>query len=711
MKIKVKVKTLILISLGILFFIFAVIPFANIELANYFSNSKPEIAEKLYDYYLRYPIALRKDEALYKSAQSTMNGFSRYNIMMGMQLGEKTLDYTTINNTIDKYKNIIRDYSKSDYYTLAYKGILDSYIYLGDSDNLKKWIDWGKLQDYKKTKDISVLYEGYNYFANREYNKAEELLSTFVLGNNDIDYIYYFLKGHIEFAKEDFNKALEYYNKASEIGWQYRTGFFGSVVPDGRRFWLDELDFYKGENKIKGRVTADGVGIPFVEIYLQYPNQGYASRGIDFVAITDKDGYYETIGIKEGRYDLGIGIGTAVFFDKAYLTKNVYNLQVSDNVEFDFEFKTPMKVISPKPEEIVEGNKFEVKWEEVNEADYYTVRAVAIDDGSSMTVSIRDENGKNKIKGNKAVFNIEMLKNSPTGYSMDDDEIVNPEAIMGYIHGETMIPIIVNAYDKNGNMLSSSVPMTSRYENVPSIKIVGKLTVGEKLIVNKEYEKAVGYYENLLLEDKDNIEALSYLSKLYIFGWGKGTKDVHKAIDCGTKVYNLSGNADVILRVLGQMNSNDYRDNKEIIKELFDIIPNEYRDIYFYWYRGEYYRALGEFEKAREDFLFTDNIFLSDIIYIDLYYGKYERAIDFLRNNNAKFYYMNKEKLIEGIELLSKLPQDDKEYIIFREYLFRILKREGDYNHRKEDFDKVYNSIKNLGIKIILNEIKIDNNW
>ncbi|SHE88376.1 hypothetical protein SAMN02745784_02116 [Tissierella praeacuta DSM 18095] len=711
MKIKVKVKTLILISLGILFFIFAVIPFANIELANYFSNSKPEIAEKLYDYYLRYPIALRKDEALYKSAQSTMNGFSRYNIMMGMQLGEKTLDYTTINNTIDKYKNIIRDYSKSDYYTLAYKGILDSYIYLGDSDNLKKWIDWGKLQDYKKTKDISVLYEGYNYFANREYNKAEELLSTFVLGNNDMDYIYYFLKGHIEFAKEDFNKALEYYNKASEIGWQYRTGFFGSVVPDGRRFWLDELDFYKGENKIKGRVTADGVGIPFVEIYLQYPNQGYASRGIDFVAITDKDGYYETIGIKEGRYDLGIGIGTAIFFDKAYLTKNVYNLQVSDNVEFDFEFKTPMKVISPKPEELVEGNKFEVKWEEVNEADYYTVRAVAIDDGSSMTVSIRDENGKNKIKGNKAVFNIEMLKNSPTGYSMDDDEIVNPEAIMGYIHGETMIPIIVNAYDKNGNMLSSSVPMTSRYENVPSIKIVGKLTVGEKLIVNKEYEKAVGYYENLLLEDKDNIKALSYLSKLYIFGWGKGTKDVHKAIDCGTKVYNLSGNADVILRVLGQMNSNDYRDNKEIIKELFDIIPNEYRDIYFYWYRGEYYRALGEFEKARKDFLFTDNIFLSDIIYIDLYYGKYERAIDFLRNNNVRFYYMNKGKLIEGIELLSKLPQDDKEYTIFREYLFRILKREGDYNYRKEDFDKVYNSIKNLGIKIILNEIKIDNNW
>ncbi len=356
MKIKVKVKTLILSSLVVVFCIFGIVPFANIELANYFSSSKPEIAEKLYDYYLRYPIALRKDEALYKGAQSTMNGFSRYNIMMGMHLGEKTLDYTTINNTIDKYKKIIRYYPKSDYYTLAYKGILDSYIYLGDSDNLKKWIDWGRFEDYKKTKDISILYEGYNYFVNREYNKAEELISTFVLGNADIDYIYYFLKGHIEFVKEDFNKSLEYYNKASEIGWQHRTSFFGSTVPDGRENWLENLDFNKGENKIKGRVTADGVGIPFVEIYLQYPNQGYASRGIDFIAITDKDGYYETIGIKEGRYDLGIGIGTAIFFNKAYLTKNVYNLEVSDNIEFDFEFKTPMKIISPKPEELLYGS-------------------------------------------------------------------------------------------------------------------------------------------------------------------------------------------------------------------------------------------------------------------------------------------------------------------------------------------------------------------
>lgn len=707
-KVRMKVKTIMILIV----LTFIIIPFINIGMANYFRDSKPEIAVKLYDYYLKYPIALGKDEALYKSAESVMNGFSRYNIMMGMQLGEKTLDYTTINSSIDKYKRVIKDYPKSDYYTLAYKGILDSYIYLGDSDNLENWIDWGKNDDNRELREISILYDGYNHFTNREYNGAEEILASFTLGNRDLDYIYYFLKGHIEFAREDYNKALEYYNKASEVGWKHRTSFFGSVVPDGRKNWLENLDFNNGENKIKGRVTADGVGIPFVEIYLQYPNQGYASRGIDFVAITDKDGYYETIGIKEGRYDLGIGIGTALFFDKAYLRKDVYNLQVLDDVEYDFEFRTPMKIISPKPEELVEGNKFEVKWEEVDGADYYSIRLVAIGDGYSMTVHIRDENRKDEIKGNKAVFDIKVLKNSPTGYSMDEDQIVNPEAIMGYIYGETVIPIIVNAYDENGNMLSSSIPMTSHYENVPSIKITGKLTEGEKLIIGKQYEKAVSYYENLLAEDKNNIEALSYLVKLNMFGWGKGTKNIPKAIDYWKKIYNITGDVDLILLILGQMNSNDYRGNKEVAAKLFYMIPEKDRTGDYYSERGAYYRSIGEYEKAREDLISSKYDYVNeDIIYIDLYLGENERALERIKKEEIKFTFMSKAKLIEGIEGLDQLNKNDEEYLILKEYLARLLKREVDYEEREEDFQKVYSQIKNPGIKIILDEIKADNRW
>ena len=57
MKIRIKVKLIILIVVLIL----AVVPFVNLTLAEIFNKSKPEVAEKLYDYYLKYPVSFQKD--------------------------------------------------------------------------------------------------------------------------------------------------------------------------------------------------------------------------------------------------------------------------------------------------------------------------------------------------------------------------------------------------------------------------------------------------------------------------------------------------------------------------------------------------------------------------------------------------------------------------------------------------------------------------
>lgn len=711
MKIKMKVKTIILLSIGALVFIFGVVPFANFELADILREKNPVVAEKLYNNYLKHPTGLRKDEALYKKAQTIMGGFPRYFIMMGMKGGEERIDYDAINNAIESYKKIIVKYPKSKYYPMAYRDIMECYIYLGDSTNLERWIEWGKIEENMDLSHIATLYEGYNYFANREYHKADKALNDFVLENSDLDYIYYFLKGHIEFARENFDKALEFYNKVSETDWKPNTGLFGSRVPFRRKNWLEDLDLHKGENKIKGRVTSEGVGIPYVEIYIQMRNQGYRTGGMDFVAITDKDGYYETIGIKEGRYDIGIGIGTGILFEKSYLDKGKYSIEVPLDMENDFEFKEPIKIISPKPDEIIKEDKFVVHWEPVAGADYYRVESVLIDDGTVMTGPIRDENRETKIKGNKGVFDIRIIKNSPTGYSIDDNGIVGPEAITGYLYEGRKTPIIVKAYDKNDNMVGSSVPMASYYDNVPSIQTEGRLTEGEKLIVNKEYKEAIEHYEHLLLDDKDNIETLSYLSKLYGFGWGKGTADINKAMDYGKRVLDIYHDADVIFSILGHMSSDEFRENRDIINEILDLVPNEYRDGFFYSYRGEYYRSIGEFEKARKDYILGTYVNSADILYIDLYCGEYERAIDFLREDETSFYYMSKEKLIEGVEILSQMDKNHKEYIRFREYLYSLLMRDDSYEERIDKFKDTLNNIKNPGIRMILDEIKIDNHW
>lgn len=586
-KIRVKIKTLILMIIGILFFIFSIVPFINIELANHLGNEKTELAEKLYNNYIKYPTGGRKDEALYKKSQSLMNNYIRYYIFLGGKLNSRLIDNDTIKEVIENNERIIQDYPNSKYYSSAYKAILDTYIYASNSKELKKWIAWGKTHDNEEIRDISTLYDGYYHFVNRKYDEAQKILDDYTLDNENLDYIYYFLKGHIAFAMEDFDNALGYYENASKIGWRYKSSFFGSMIPDERRYWLSELKFHKGDNKIRGRVTFDGVGIPFVEVYIQYTNEGYSTSGSNFVAITDENGYFETIGIKKGKYDIGIGIGSPLLFDKVYLDKNIRSITIDGDMEFNFEFTTPMKVISPKPGEVVKDNKFIVEWEEVEGADYYTVYSVAFEDienkKNRIGFGLRDENRKFEINGNKAIFDLEIINESSLleFVSYPDGRLVNPQYIIGYFHKGSEMPIIINAYDKDGNKLNSNIPLATYYDNVPSIRIENRdLTVGENLMLNREYEKAIEYYENVLKEDSKNVEALRYLSRIYMVNWAENKKDLVKSIDYGLKLYELTGETNSLRAALFHMRHSEEEQYKDLVEKINNILNenDELRD-------------------------------------------------------------------------------------------------------------------------------------
>lgn len=720
MKIKVKVKTLILVSLGVLFFIFGIVPFANMELADYLSNKKPEIAEKLYDNYIRYPSSLRKDEALYKQAENIMQVFGRYNIMQGGKTWNKLLDYASVTKAIESNEKIVKDYPKSDYYSKAYMSVMDIYIYLGDVDSLHNWIDWGISKGREDIRNIAYLYKAYGYYADRKYQSAEEILNSFSMDNEELNYIYYFIKGHIALAKEDFQKAKEYYKKANNIDLRNRRdNLFGSTVHFDREAWLNKMNFSKGGKRIRGRVTADGGGIPFVEVYLKYPNEGYSSGGGQLVAITDKNGYYETVGMKKGRYEIGIGISTPMLFDKVYLDRKVRFLDVSDDMEFDFELVTPMTIISPGPGELVKDNKFVVEWKEVDGADYYTVFSVGFEEpenmkGSSMTFALVDENREYNIRGNKAVLDIEVLRNEGLGSSFrTSDEIINPTSIIGYFYDGIEMPVIVEAYDSDGNKLNSSIPLATYYNNTSSIKIeTGDLTEGEKLILDKKYEEAIEHYENILVKDENNMEALFYLTRFNMVDWKKDKKNILKALDYGKGYYSVTGDTKLIFKLLLEAESDEYREYKDSIAELLSMIPEENMTSDLYWIMGEYHSALGEFQQAKENLILANYPHLNPkIIYIDLILGENEKGLKRLRNEDIKFDYMSKEKLVEGIEILNTLDKNNEEYLGFKEFLSKLIKREEDYNKRREDFEKIYNTVKNKGIKIILNEIKADNHW
>ena len=558
MKIKMKIKTAIWSVIGLLFFIFIVVPFTNLQIAYNLRYSKPEISEKLYKASLKYPINFMKDEALYNLSEDIMDGFGRDNIFLKARVGSKSLDYNKIISVTENYEKIIKNYPKSKYFVPAYKSLMDTYIFLGDSGNLEKWIDWGKNHEKDEIIQMSIFYDSYNHFANREYEKSEEILDKAVdLGNRELDSMYYFLKGHITFMKEDFDGALEYYSKASDIGWQHGTHFFGNYAPDERKEWLESLQFNSGKNKINGRIIVGDMGLPFVPVFLQYPNDGHRSRGGQFVGITDEDGYFETIGIKDGEYDIGVGIGSHILYDKVYLEKAEWTLNLSSDIEIDFKFTSPMKVLQPFSKEVVKGNKFTVEWEEVPGADYYTVNTIVFSDegkSSSMTFTLGYESKEEDIyiRDTQIVLDIEKLNNQRGGqFRSDDDSPINPESIIGYFYPGTERPIIVNAYDKDGNMLGSSIPSTMYYEKLPSVKIeYGRLSEGEKIILLKDYEEAIKYYEEKLIEYENDLEALKYLSKIHMIDWKMGKADLDKAFIYSTKYYELTGDKMFLNRVL-----------------------------------------------------------------------------------------------------------------------------------------------------------------
>lgn len=584
-KVRVKVKTLIKIIIGILFFIIFIVPSISMELGNHYINKyRMNKAEKFYDYYIKYPFGLRKDEALYKRSKCLMNNYIRYFIFLDQKQGGSVIDKDAVSKVVEINKRIIEDYPKSKYYSNAYRNILDTYIYSSNSKELKKWIAWGKEHDNEEIKRISILYDGYVYFVNRKYDEAERILTDYTMGIRDLDYIYYFLKGHIAFAREDFEKVEGYYKEAQDIRWGTDFSFFGTPVPYDRLYWLSELKFFSGQNRIKGRVTVDGVGIPFIEVYIQYTYEGISFPYNNFVAITDENGYFETIGIKDGEYNIGIGIGYPLLFDKVYLDKNIRSIKVDGDMEFNFEFTTPMRIISPKPGEIVEDNKFIVEWEEVEGADYYIVNSVAFENpedkrNNIMTFWIKDENREYEIRDTKAVFDLDILNNEESLLGKilySGDKLINPYFIIGYFHRGMEIPIIVNAYDRNGNKLNSSIPLATYYENVPSIKIeYGDFTYGEKLILDEKYEEAISYYENLLKEDNNNIEALRYLSRIYMVNWDEGKKDIRKSVDYAIKLYDLTGETDLLKALLFHIRFEEREQYKDLVEMINNILSKE----------------------------------------------------------------------------------------------------------------------------------------
>lgn len=610
----------------------------------------------------------------------------------------------------DSDKNYNNKYTKK-----AYSRLMDISIATLNIDELLHWISWGKGKNNEEIKNISKLYEGYYYYTQRDYKKAETILHGYNKGM-DLDFKYYYLLGDIYSHRGNIKKAMDYFEKASSIGWIPGEYLFGGSNISHKNTWFkDYKNKLKGDYKIRGKVSYNGKGLPFVEVYMNDEIGVFYNGGNFPVAITDKNGEFETLGFTQGVYDVGIGINTSQLYDKVFLRQNINSIQLNKDIDFDFNLSNPIRIKNPLPGTIIE-EKFEVSWNEVKGVDYYTVEAITFGNpkkksGSSFRHPLHHENGEYKIEGNNIKFNIKKLNENIGigGLSFDGEEmLVNPSGILGTFTPNIEYPIVVNGYDKEGKLIAKSLPLICNYDEISSIKVEGDLTLGEQLILDEKYEKAIKYYEEKLNKNPKDKEALLYLSKFYMIGWKKDKKDYDKALKYAKEYDDLTNNK-LSFQVVEFMKNKNIREHKKLVKEILDNIPQKHRYTNYYHQRAKYHLALEEFEKARESYeKMTDYKFIN-MIYIDMYLGDYKKAIDVLTSGEINLRKMNVAKVIDALNNMDNVSKKDKE--LLNELLKSVLIDNLSIEDGKKLYEKVFNSVDNMKVKQILEEIKKEEYW
>lgn len=716
MKIKVKIKTLIFALFVLaLTFIWA-IPTAILMIAGYLEYKDIEEASLFYEKYASYPTT-PTIESNYLYADSLIRSFTKYTIFFtGWGVGENTSA-----DDVDKAKQILMEIlveepvknSEKDYYIKSYKMLLDIAIATGDAKMLKEWIDFGKEAEDERLIYTADIYDGFLHHVNGESEAAKSILQKYE--ETDLkDISFDVLKAEVTLLDGKYEEVETIYEGLYKNNWRELERSFGSGGYDRGHWFEGRFDDLKGDNIIRGTVSYEGKPMPFVEIYVQEATGGFSilSRGESYVGITDVNGEFRTLGLKEGLYNVGIGIDGSILTDKELQSsKNKYVELDEEGGEIHFIFRDTIKINSPKPGEKLSGDEFIVSWEEVEDAAYYTVGAVVFyepfgDRGISTRTYAKDIKGDYKFTETNAVFSINMFRNNPNiNVSDSEKEYLGAQAVLGIFLPGVEYPIVVNAFDENNNLITSSLPKMSYYDQIPSITVEGSFTEGENLIYHKNYPAAIEYYENILNEAPDDIDALRYLTRIYGIGWKEGEQNLERAFELGKRYSEILGDWNLLINTIDIMDMSEIKENSELV---YAILTNAMKEPNFdnYYFLSRYYIAVENYEEAREALRGREAV-TDTLIYLNMYFGDYMEAAKNLMSENFYISRLSSNKVKEALESLSESPPKGDELKVFNDFLLKLINGI-PYNEGQNVYDETVKQISNNNIKTILDEIYLE---
>lgn len=719
MKIKIKIKTLIFAAFILTFIFIKGIPTAALLIAGTLEANGSEKASLFYEKYAYYPTTPKiKGKFLY--ADSLIKSFNKYSVFLtGWGGGENTSP-----EDIEKAKQILKEImaeapvknSEKDYYLKSYKMLLDISIASGNAEMLREWIAFGQKCEDEKLIYTADVYDGFLHHVNGDREFAGSIIEKYEiteLKDIKID----ILKAEIALFEGKFEEAERMYKEFYKKNWGEFKRNFGSEGYD-RRYWFERtMEDFKGDNAIAGTVTYEGKPMPFVEIYVQEATGAfsYSTYGESYFAITDVNGEFRTVGLRDGLYSVGIGVDGSVLANKELQRSTNQYVELSGgDEEIHFEFNNTLRIYSPKPGDKLSGEEFTVSWEAVEGAAYYTVEPVVFyepfgDRGISSRARAEDKNGEYRFTETKAEFNINVFRKTPNITVRDNESgYLGAQAVLGIFIPGVEYPIVVNAFDENNKLITSSLPLRSYYDQIPSITVEGKLTEGEMLIYYRNYPAAIEYYENVLKENTDDIDALRYLTRIYGIGWKEGEENLDRAFELGQRYTEISGNRKLLINTLGRMRISEIKEN---IDKVYSVLKEAMKDPDFdnYYFLYNYYIAVEDYEEAREALRKYESV-TDDLVFLNMYFGDYMEAAENIKSKSFYRSRLSSNKVKDAIIGLGENPPQDGELNVFNEFLLKLI-RGIPYEEGKNVYNETLKHISNNNIKIILEEIYLERHW
>lgn len=717
MKIRVKVKTIFLgmLMIGILYF--WGLPQATLGIANYLETRNSDKAQLFYERYANSKKTIRSRLIF---AESLVNYFSRFVIYsqgwgggngVSQEEMKKAEEMLRLNLGESPSNAEIRDYVSS------YQMLMDMAIAEGSPDKLKELIGWGENRNIAEIKEISSIYKAFHYTINRDWAKAQMIIEGLEKeGSNDPRL--QILIGEMALFQGNIEEAKKIYDEFGKRNWkELDSTYFGSRAYLERKFWLEQASEHIGEDGfIEGRIHFEGKPMAYVEIYLQYADGGFRAGGDGYIAITDENGYFKSIGLKKGLYDIGVGTMESILVDKVFSRTEPGYVEVGEGITtVDFKFRNTIKVLSPLPGTKIDSEELLVQWEEVPGAAYYTVEPVVFTDpinksGGYYRRAIESVEGKLRFTSDSAKFKVSDLLYASGGLTREGDEwIIGPGAILGMFLPGVEYPITVNAYNEDNGLITSSLPMRTYYDSLPSVIMPGELSEGQVLVAGMKYPEAIQHYEDILIEDPENIEAVTSLTKLYGLGWKKGEKNLDRALNLSDSIADPRLRSDTLRIVLQEMTSEELLQNEKLIStviESLDSLKND--DARFIEFR--FHRAKKDWNAARTALEKLESFVPDTLVFLDLYFEDYDKALERLKDK--RFYPSRLQGSIftDAINGLKEDPPTSSDLSVFREFVEKLI-GDGSYENSGVIYTSTTGRLRDKNLRTIIDEIYNQRHW